>query len=226
MFLTRHSDMIKDVDMNRNIIIVGAGSIGSYATLALAKLGFQNLFVIDDGMVEEENLAPQFYGTKDIGLYKVKALKKAIKAQCNIEITALDFRLDDTTKAVVNDITQMGTNTTNKPIVVVAVDSMFVRKWIHNNMYRNSGLVDARMAIEFLAVYSMVGSEKARESYSKTLHSDDDSVQEACTNKAISYTSLIAGGLVAKCVLDRLKGTAQDFQVINFDINSFDMVRL
>ena len=75
MFTTRHGDMIKEISMDTPITIVGVGSIGSYATLALAKLGFTNILVIDDGIVEEENISPQLYRLSDIGRPKVDALK-------------------------------------------------------------------------------------------------------------------------------------------------------
>ena len=87
-------------------------------------------------------------------------------------------------------------------------------------------LVDSRMAIEFLTIISVAGwSYSNSKAYRATLFDDSDAVQEACTNKAISYTSLIAGGLIAKRVLDMLKGDHK-FTTINFDINSFDMVKL
>lgn len=220
MYLTRHGDMIRDVNMQAPIVIVGAGSIGSYATLALAKLGFNNLMVFDDGIVEEENIAPQWYRPRDIGVKKVDALKKAIKDQTGVEILTVDARLN---RATMNMLELLhGADTTNLT-VVVAVDSMSARKWIAETVTFEN-LIDARMAIEFLAVYSV--NRKEELTYIKTIHTDENSVQEACTNKAISYTSLLAGGLVAKCVLDRLKGTAPHFQVINFDINSYDFMRL
>ena len=61
LYLTRHTDLIKNVPMDSTINIYGAGSIGSYTALTLAKLGFKNIAVFDNGFVDEENIAPQFY---------------------------------------------------------------------------------------------------------------------------------------------------------------------
>jgi len=221
MYLTRHTDMIKDVNLKQQIVVVGAGSIGSYATLALAKLGFSNIIVIDDGSVDEENIAPQFYRPRDLGKKKVLCLKTQIKEHTGIDILALDMKYEESTKVSIEALYESGT----EPLIVVAVDSMGARKWIHQEADWWA-LVDARMAIEFLAVYSITQAMDAHSKYGTTLYSDADSVQEACTNKAISYTSFIAGGLVAKCVLDRCSKAVPDFQVVNFDINQFDMVRL
>lgn len=216
MYLTRHSDMIVDVPLDYQINIIGAGSIGSYTALALAKLGFTNITVADDGIIEEENIAPQFYRPRDIGKLKVDCLKKYIKDQTNVEIIAIPTRIDETNAHLLQQ---------DSSILILAVDTMVARKTISAVVSCNY-LVDARMAIEFLTIISLAGATYGNiKSYRSTLFDDSDAVQEACTNKAISYTSLIAGGLIAKRVLDMLKGDHK-FTTINFDINSFDMVRL
>ena len=212
MYLTRHGDMIANVDLSTPIVIAGAGSIGSYACLALAKLGYTNITVFDDGIVEEENIAPQFYTKRCLGKLKVERLKRAINELTGTSIVAMPCRIDDATYSLAT------TNT-----LVCAVDSMSARKAIFNEVtYTN--FVDARMAIEFLTIISF---RLEFEKYENTLFADSFSVQEPCTNKAISYTSLIAGGLVSKAVLDLHKSTnATFFRTVNFDINNFDMVVL
>jgi len=219
MYLTRHSEMIRDVNLDSPIAVFGAGSIGSYAILALAKLGYKNITVFDDGFVEEENIAPQFYRSADIGKFKVDCLKKMIKSQSNIEIIAIPKRYDEKTQdSLSNYVSPIAT-------IILAVDSMAARNHITNcNAFMY--LVDARMAIEFLTVISATYSYEASRMYRNTLFSDENAVQENCTNKAISYTSLIAGGLVAKSVLDLHRGKVDSLITVNFDINNFDMVRL
>lgn len=216
MYLTRHSDMIADVALDIQINIIGAGSIGSYTALALAKLGFNNITVADDGIIEEENIAPQFYRPRDIGKFKVNCLKRYIKEQTGVEIIAIPARIDEQNSSLLKQ---------DNSVLILAVDSMSARKAISQSV-ESICFIDARMAIEFLTIIS-VSFQGYTDSvaYLNTCFSDSEAVQEACTNKAISYTSLIAGGLIAKRVLDMLKGDHQ-FTTINFDINSFDMVRL
>lgn len=219
MYLTRHSEMIADVPMDTLITIIGAGSIGSYTALALAKLGFTNIIVADDGIVEEENIAPQFYRPRDIGKLKVECLKRAIKDQTNTDIIAIPCRIEEYTTGLVDG---------SEKVLILAVDSMSARKLLSGNLSYGH-LVDARMAIEFLTVISFKYSSENKnyDFYRGSLFSDADAVQEMCTNKAISYTSLIAGGLVAKCTLDLLKGVDDgQYQTVNYDINNFDMMRL
>lgn len=225
MYLTRHSEMIKDVPMDTQILIVGAGSIGSYTALALAKLGFNNLVVFDDGIIEEENIAPQWYRPRDIGKPKVEVLKRLIKDFTNTDIVAVPTRIDYDSWELTG-IHLVGKKGEPNSILVLAVDSMSARKNL--SLLPHKYLVDARMAIEFLTVVSVSSSFQGHQYYLDTLFDDKDAVQENCTNKAISYTSLIAGGIVAKNVLDVLRKPwdADHRHTINFDINSFDMVKL
>lgn len=213
MYLSRHRDMLGDVALDTPIVIIGAGSIGSYACLALTKLGFNNITIADDGIIEEENIAPQFYSLRDIGKLKVDCLKRSIKNLTGVDIITVPARIDRNNQSIIPN-----------GFLILAVDSMSARKELSSLPWTH--LIDSRMAIEFLTVIS-VAYRNIHDvtTYRETLFDDSDAVQEACTNKAISYTSLIAGAMVAKRVLDMLKGDHQ-FTTINFDINSFDMIKL
>ena len=242
MYTTRHGDMIKKINMNTPITVIGVGSIGSYATLALAKLGFTNILVIDDGIVEEENIAPQLYRLSDIGRPKVDALKVQVKAMTGSELRVFNGRMDIhagviTSKAL-EEAMSLQYREANPVAVdsipsmtIMACDSMEARKNIFNffkTKWATSDdfYIDARMAIEFLTIYSFKHTEDNAKDYESTLFSDADAVQEACTNKAISYTSAIAGGLIAKNVLDLLndKHNKGNLRTIQFDIGSLDMM--
>lgn len=242
MYTTRHGDMIKQINMNTPITVIGVGSIGSYATLALAKLGFTNILVIDDGIVEEENIAPQLYRLSDIGRPKVDALKVQVKAMTGSELRVFNGRMDIHERSITSkaleeamslqfrEANPIATDTI-PAITIMACDSMEARKNIFNFFKftwatSDDFYIDARMAIEFLTIYSFRHTEDNAKDYESTLFSDADAVQEACTNKAISYTSAIAGGLIAKNVLDLLndKHNKGNLRTIQFDIGSLDMM--
>ena len=59
--LIRQFDLIPEDVLGEPITIIGVGAIGSWTTLALAKMGFQNLTVFDDDKVSIENMNSQFY---------------------------------------------------------------------------------------------------------------------------------------------------------------------
>jgi molybdopterin/thiamine biosynthesis adenylyltransferase len=226
MYLTRHSDMISGIDMSTPILVIGAGSIGSYSVLALTKLGFDNITVVDDGIVEEENIAPQFFGVKQLKKKKVEALARNIKEQTNIVIKTLFCKYEPVTvDAILTSV---------KPTVIIsALDSMsgrafIAKKLVNDTLSEIHTLIDARMSISFLTLFTYDPYIKEQyEWYASTLFSDENAVQEACTNKAISYTSLIAGALVAKTALNRIKNklsTSEKQSIVNYDIENFDML--
>ena len=62
-----------------DIAIAGLGSIGSFLAMALNKLGFRNLVVIDYDQVETHNIPTQYYQKEDIGEFKAIAMKRYLQ---------------------------------------------------------------------------------------------------------------------------------------------------
>jgi molybdopterin/thiamine biosynthesis adenylyltransferase len=61
--------------------VVGGGSVGGFIAEALARMGFQNVVLIDFDRIEKHNLDRLLYATRaDIGGLKVKALAKRLHA--------------------------------------------------------------------------------------------------------------------------------------------------
>jgi hypothetical protein len=192
--LTRQMGTISTEVLGENITIIGAGAVGSFVTLALSKMGFSNITVYDFDKVAEENLNAQCYRWSDVGKPKVEALKDVIKQFSNIDINAKNQKYE---------------GGSFPGIVISCVDSMVVRSLLwnshkecapHTKLY-----IDGRMAIQNALCYAMKPmDEKDIVSYEKTLYTDSESIQEPCTNKAISFTSMLLGGHIAKVVKDFL----------------------
>lgn len=191
MHLTRQLDLLPMGKLNVPITVIGAGAIGSFTVLALAKMGFFNITVYDFDSVSEENMNCQWYRLTDIGRPKVEALKEIIKDFTGTEINAINNRFD---KQPVDGI------------VISAVDSMAVRKHIWHEVKDNLDvlwLIDPRMAAEYALTYVVSPNETSDiETYEKTLYSDANSVQEPCTAKSTMYTATMIAGHVAKQVKD------------------------
>lgn len=227
MYLTRHQEMLEGISLDQPIIIIGVGSIGSYACLSLAKLGYNNILVVDDGVIEEENIAPQLYRMSDVGKPKVTALAEIVEEFTGTDILTYNGRVDNN-GMLKFDVYYDKQPNSMLPVLILAVDSMHARKFITNEYQgRIKILIDARMSIEFLTIITAPNHQYGRTLYADTLFSDEEGVQEACTNKAISYTSSIAGGLVAKAVLMAHKEKFEvPFSTLNFCIKNSDIVRL
>jgi molybdopterin/thiamine biosynthesis adenylyltransferase len=196
--LTRQAEIIPSEVLGERITIIGAGAIGGWVALSLAKMGFNNLTVYDDDTVSIENMNCQFYPYKAIGEKKVDSLKKLVKAFANVEIMTFDRRFSSEL-----DNMQSG-------IVISAVDSMSARKAIwekHKFCGTTKFIIDPRMGAEKSLMYVMCPtSEKDINSYEKTLYTDENAVQERCTAKATIYTANLLAGQVCKAVKDIVVG--------------------
>lgn len=183
--LTRQLDLIPIECLSERITIIGAGAIGGWTALALAKMGFLNLGLIDFDKVDVENLNSQFFRHKDIGKTKVEAIDSLIFdfTDHHIDIMNGEYKTE-----------------TFPGIVISAVDSMEVRKQIWESHLKSPNtryIIDPRMGAEVALLYAMNPmNAKDREEYPKTLYSDQDAVQEKCTAKSTAYCAMALAGLV------------------------------
>ena len=154
----RQSSLINEQILKTPISVIGAGGIGSFFVLAIAKMGFSNIQVMDFDTIEEHNLSNQFYRDKDIGKEKVTALAEIVSDFCGISICAV-----------------IDTFTKNHPhpggVVVSAVDSMKAREMIFTKFQKSStsiGFMDGRMGADQAEVYTVFKPEE-HGVYRKTL---------------------------------------------------------
>lgn len=94
----RQLDIFNPINQKYKIVVFGAGSLGSFITLNLAKLGFNDIEVWDFDKVDEVNIPNQFYRLKDIGKYKVDALREIIKEFTDVEIQTKNEEFTKETK--------------------------------------------------------------------------------------------------------------------------------
>jgi hypothetical protein len=190
--LTRQLDIIPIEVLGEKITIIGAGAIGSFVALCLAKMGFGDITIFDDDKIEEENMSCQFYRFKDIMRTKVEALQSLLVDFTN---TLIEVRYERYKTGVFPGI------------VISAVDSMEVRKQIWmNHKLKSPGtkaIIDPRMGAETALLYVMNPMDASDiESYEKTFYTDEAAIQERCTAKSTIYTACMLSGLVAKAVKD------------------------
>lgn len=210
--LTRQADLIPAHVLDQRIAVVGAGAIGSWLCLALAKAGFWNIAVADDDDVSVENMNSQFFPIADIGKPKVDALANMVYAFTGYRIETVNGRVKSA-----HDLDLTG-------ITVAAVDSMEARRQIFTAA-SGRWFIDPRMGAESALLYVVdLRDQKAVEGYKKTLYADADSVQERCTAKATIYTANMLAGLTAKAVKDCAIGNDEHPRMVfwNIKTNSFE----
>ena len=206
----RHSGLI-DVDRlhDMQFKIIGTGSVGSFTTLSLAKMGAHNIEVWDDDIIDEVNISNQFFRIKDIGEYKVDALQSIIR----------DF--EDIT--IINHPKKCIGKDNLKGIVIVALDSMLPRKRIWNEIKGKTDVelfIDPRMGGRVARIYA-VNPITGIEEYEKTLYDDDDSVQERCTERTIIYNVLGISSIICKLVEDHFSHPIEGCREVILDYATY-----
>lgn len=190
--LTRQLDLIPVSCLGTPITIIGAGAIGSFTTLSLAKMGFGNITVYDHDTIEIENMNSQFYRRSDVNCSKVSALYCLVDDFTGIKITAKPEKYE---------------SGIFPGIVISAVDNMAVRKNIWQNHVNRSPMtkifLDPRMGAETALIFAMNPmNSKDQKSYQNSLYTDEAALQERCTAKATIYTACMLSGLVAQVAKD------------------------
>jgi len=181
-------------DLSRtHVTVIGTGGIGSYLCHGLAKSGVASLTIFDDDVVDDENVGTQFYRASDIGISKVAATCQSI-LQYSPDTTVYPF-----SKRVTFD-----EDFTNQ-IMISAVDSIKSRQDIWRailHMYPSEmpWYIDTRMAAEELQFYC-INEERANTYDELLMELDEEDVPDLpCTEKATSYTGMIAGGVATNMV--------------------------
>lgn len=172
------------------IVVGGAGGIGSWLTLFLARMLSDNyLFLYDFDNVEEVNMAGQLFGKTHINMPKVNAVQDIITNFT--EFTKLSAQNE---KYTVDSL--------RSPIMFSCFDNMEARKVMFNNWsseapkHENSVFIDGRLLAEQLQVF-IVTPETARR-YQKEFLFDDAEVED--TNCSYKQTTHFAAAIAAKMV--------------------------
>lgn len=209
----RHWDMIDVERLHKTPIkVIGVGSVGSFTCLSLVKMGAHNIEVFDDDLLDEVNIANQFYREADIGEYKVDALQALIYDFEGINIKS--------------NATKHNGSQVLEGIVIVALDSMLPRKRIWDAVKGNDKVelfIDPRMGGRVARIYAVNPINGINE-YEKTLYKDDESVQERCTEKTIIYNVLGISSFICKIIENHFKTAVEGCEETILDYETFTLL--
>ncbi len=206
----------------QEINIIGAGSLGSFTAQILTKMNPNwqcPINVWDFDKVEEHNIENQLYSINDAGELKTAALSRIINNLGGPNIHMIDSAVDEKTDL--------------RNLVIVAVDSMAVRKKILNVCKFNWGvdyLIEARMGGHIGKIFALdPKNPEAIERYGQYFFEDQDVENPTCaTNETIPTLWMVAAS-IAKLVLlyhqaivlsaTFTEGTVNltDWPIVNFD---------
>jgi len=207
-----------------NVLIVGAGSVGSNVALHLAKMGIRDITVIDRDTISMENIGVSLvYGFNDIGKPKVNVLKERIKELTDTEINAI------------NDIVTEKTNwLKNHHIVIAAVDTITARKNIINSIINGDNIktllyIDTAMGGMNLTAEAIDIMNNANHLYEYTKYinslSETDIPDLPCAARSTLHgTSILASYVQFIIIQYAANGKIQTGEKYKFNLTIFDKV--
>ncbi len=194
----RQIDLVRPEALEVPVHLVGCGGIGSFAALALGKLGCPRLHLYDDDRVEEHNMPNQLFRVADIGRPKVEALAEILETFTGTRPQAHQRRIEGERL---------------QGIVVSGVDSMFARKTLWQKTVRHrAGIplyLDGRIGAEVCRLYSIRPADPDDvRFYERSLYDDSQAEPVSCTAGTIIYTGFAVASLVADQVKKFATGEA------------------
>lgn len=197
------------------ITIVGCGSIGSFLALALNKLGFKNLLLIDDDKVEDHNISTQFYLNKDKGQHKIRALANSLSG---------NIRQGNNIKGIATKV--RGNNKIKSDVVFVCVDSLVQRKIILKailDSFEKYGkprvMIDGRMHRLLFRVYTIdLKDTDLVKKYTTTLLGSE--FKGTCTEKGIIQNVFAVVAVMVEQLKKLIKGQKYS-AIINADFENY-----
>jgi molybdopterin/thiamine biosynthesis adenylyltransferase len=205
-----------DPRMQVPIVLIGAGTIGSWTALLLTKLGIKDIAVFDDDKVEVQNIANQLYGVNFINVPKVIALEKCTSALSGIGLECIHSKFP-----------VIPSNLTRSVIIIVTVDSMKSRsaifEWLQKNQMNVKLFIDARTGGEVGRVFAFEPMQpSSMDAYSHTLHSDTPdaemneevrrSSEVKCTARSIVDVSVTVAARITNTVRKYLTNKEYPFE--------------
>ncbi len=199
---------------NAHATVIGLGGIGSFAAVALAKLGLPTLSLIDFDSVEPHNVPNQFFTTEQVGLPKALAIADTCESLSDTQVHAVTMSFND---AVTCDDPYVHT-----PIIISGLDSMAARMdiWDQVRMKPRTKLyLDARIAGQLMMIYAVNPMNVDDiDRYERTLHTDAEAVPAPCTERGVIDVGMVIGGLITRLTRSHYAGDTIDaITLLNLD---------
>ena len=182
---SRQMNIFDKYKWNKNKIpvnVIGVGASGSWLTLALAKMGIEDIRVYDFDKIGEHNIPNQAFNIESIGDYKVRGLESVVKNQSGISI---DWNIKEVTK-----------KDKMSGVVFLLTDTMSSRKEIYESIIKHNPnielLVETRMDLRCCRIYTICPSSlEHRKQYEQTFYDDSEAEVSACgTSQTVVCTAM------------------------------------
>ncbi|OHB97240.1 MAG: hypothetical protein A2Z57_07080 [Planctomycetes bacterium RIFCSPHIGHO2_12_39_6] len=194
--------------------IVGLGSIGSFVTFGLNKIGFNNFVLADFDKIEKHNIHTQLYLQEHIDYNKTNAIQHFLFSN-NINIL----------HSKVNPRTEM-----NVEVLFICVDSLKSRRHIMYaalSSYEKTGnpklIIDGRMHALIFSVYTInMGNIKLVKQYIKSMLGEGHI--GACSEKGIIQNVYAVSAVMIEQFKKVLNNEPYS-EIISCDFNDYNFIK-
>ena len=216
----------------KHVLIAGAGGIGSWTALLVARLGVKRLTLVDGDTVERHNLSGQFFGTENIGIPKVSAVAEQIRRYSNNVGIETKYCMIDKNFPL-SGIPE---------VTICGFDNMVARKlmfelWkkkiagLHANERKNYIFIDGRLSIDTLQIFAFRGSDTYYINWYERqfLFSDDEADATQCSAKQTSFMANMIASFICNIfvgfVYNKLPSGVPFMTEYNSDLFGFKVLR-
>lgn len=194
---------------DKKIWIIGAGGIGSNSAYVLSKMGLK-VKVCDFDEVDDVNTSSQFYSMDQLWKPKVEMLKQNIKQMCDEDIEIVNSKYEPW---MFDDC----------DILILALDSLAVRKQVIETCKDNQFILDTRMVKKIAQINLLYWIQrKTRMEKEWREDADANNAGTRCTEKAVAFNALGMAALVGSIVADKLNGKELKYQY-TLDLESYNL---
>jgi len=177
--------------LSANVLIVGAGGLGSPAAIYLAAAGVGNIAIYDNDVVDLSNLQRQIaHHTADIGIDKVISTRQTLnRLNPEVEITAVKQRLEGD---------RLELEVMRADVVLDCSDNFSTRFAINDACVKHQTPLVSGAAIRFegqVAVFTP--GQNNSPCYNCLYTSDDEELQNCAINGVIAPITGIVGSIQA-----------------------------
>ena len=186
-----------------NILIIGAGGLGSPSAIYLAAAGVGNITVYDDDEVDLSNLQRQIaHCTDDIGMDKVISTRQTLnKLNPDINVRAVKQRLSGE---------QLDLEVLKADVVMDCSDNFATRFAINSACVKQQKPLVSGAAIRFEGQVSVFTPGKNNSPcYNCLYHSDGEEAQTCATNGVIAPITGIVGSIQALETIKLIVGAGE-----------------
>lgn len=192
--------------MNKKILIIWAWWIGWYTSECLVKMWLENVTIVDFDTVENHNVSSQNFWPSQKGMNKVDALADNVEFKTGIRPTTIVGKYHpDMAKWM--------------DIVIMAVDSMDVRREIVDTAKPKIAIIDGRMWWEIFFLYTF-NPHFQMEEYNRTWFPSSEADPEKCTAKSVCYNTMAIASHITKTCKNLVMGNEVQFSQIHDLVNN------